>query len=62
MTAYLNVLNISVMSTDREIFLNIIKSNRNKIVYAIFRLILNQKVVHLVPNISKNAKYNLISV
>ena len=40
---------------------NLIKSNRNQIVFTICRLIWNQTGVRLVPNQSKNGKYNLIS-
>ena len=43
-------------------FRNLIKSNRNQIVFAIFRLIWNQTVVRLVPNQSYNVEYKLISV
>ena len=43
-------------------FRNIIKSNRNQIVFTIFRLIYNQMDVHYVPDQSENDKYNLISV
>ena len=43
-------------------FRNLIKSNRNQIVFTIFRLIWNQTDVRLVPNQSANGKYNLISV
>ena len=46
-----------------EIQRNIIKSNRNQIVFIIFRLTWNQTdSVRLVPNQSENGKYNLISV
>ena len=41
---------------------NLIKSNRNQIVFAVFRLIWNQTDVCLVPNQSVNSIYNLISV
>ena len=41
---------------------NIIKSNRNQIVFTIFRLNCNQTDVHLVPNQLETGKYNLISV
>ena len=40
---------------------NFIKSNRNQIVFTIFRLIRIQTDVRLDPNQSKNGKYNLIS-
>ena len=44
-------------------FRNIIKSNRIKIVFTIFRLIWNQTdSVRFLPNQSKNGKYNLNSV
>ena len=44
-------------------FRNLIKFNRNQIVFTIFRLIWNQTdTVRLVPNQSENSKYNLISV
>ena len=43
-------------------FRNLIKSNRNQIVFTTFRLIWNQTDVCLVPNPSENSKYNLISV
>ena len=48
--------------TTGKTFRNFIKSNRNKIVYTILRLISNQTDVRLVPNQSTNGKYNLISV
>ena len=41
-------------------FRNLIKSNRNQILYTIFQLIWNQTDVRLVPNQSENGKYNLI--
>ena len=40
---------------------NLIKSTRNQIVFTILRLIWHQMDVRLVPNQSKNFKYNLIS-
>ena len=43
-------------------FQNLIKSNRNKIVFTIFQLTLNQTDVRLVPNESESGNYNLISV
>ena len=43
-------------------FRNLIKSNRNQIVITIFRLIWNDTDVRLVPHLSQNGKYNLISV
>ena len=45
-------------------FRNLIKSNRNQIVFTIFRLIWNSKrtLSACVPNQSENGKYNLISV
>ena len=42
-------------------FRNLIKSNRNQIVFNIFRLIWNQTDIHLVQNQSESGKYNLIS-
>ena len=41
---------------------NLIKSNRNQIVFTIFRLNWNQTDVHSISNQSQNGKYNLISV
>ena len=41
-------------------FRNLIKSNRNQIVFTIFRLIWSQTDVRSVSNYSKNGKYNLI--
>jgi len=46
----------------RNSFRNLIKSNQNRIVFTIFRLILNQTDVRLIPNRSENCKYNPISV
>ena len=43
-------------------FRNLIKSNRNQILFTIFQLSWNQKKVRLVPNQSENGKYNLILV
>ena len=43
-------------------FRNLIKSQRNQIVFIIFWLISNQTDVRLDPNQSKNGKYNLILV
>ena len=43
-------------------FRNLIKSNRNQIVFTMHRLILTQKGIRLDPNQSENRKYNLISV
>ena len=52
----------ALFSADAEkSFRNLSKSNRNQIVFTIFRLIWNQTDVRLVPNQSKNGKYNLIS-
>ena len=45
------------MHTEKS-FRNLVKSNRNQIVFTIFRLIWNQ----MVPNQSENGKWNLISV
>ena len=46
----------------QKCFRNLIKSNRNQIVFTIFRLIWNETGVRLVPNQSENGKYNFISV
>ena len=43
-------------------FRNLIKSNWNRIVFTMHRLIWNQMEVRLVLNQSENGKYNLISV
>ena len=43
-------------------FRNRIKSNRNHIVFSIFRLIWNQMDVRLVRNQSENSEYNLTLV
>ena len=43
-------------------FLNLVKLNRNRIVFTIFWLIWRQTEVRWVPNQSENCKYNLISV
>ena len=43
-------------------FRNLNKSSRNQNVFTIFRLIWIQTEVNLVPNQSKDGKYNLISV
>ena len=43
-------------------FLNLIKSNRNHIVFTILRSIWNQTDVRLIPNQLEDSKYNLISV
>ena len=43
-------------------FPNIVKSNRNQIIFTIFWSILNQTEFHLFLNQSENSKYNLISV
>ena len=48
--------------TRAKYFQNLIKPNVNQIVFAIFRLILNQTDVRLVPNQLENGKYNLISL
>ena len=45
-----------------KFFRNLIKSNRNQIVFTIFRLIYNQTDVRLVQNKSEIGKYNLIFV
>ena len=52
---------ISGFHTEKS-FLNLVKSNRNQIVFTIFRLISSQTDVRLVPNQSENGNYNLISV
>ena len=49
------------MHTEKA-FRNLIKSTRNQIVFIIFRLILNQADVRLVPKQSENGNYNQISV
>ena len=41
---------------------NRFKSNRNQILFTTFRWIWNQTGVRLVPNLSENGTYNLISV
>ena len=43
-------------------FPNLIKLNRNQIVYTIFRLILDQTDIRSVTNQSENGEYNLISI
>ena len=43
-------------------FWKLVKSNRNQIVFIIFRLIWYQTAVRVVPNESENGKYNLILV
>ena len=43
-------------------FRNLINSNRNQIVFTIFRLIWNQKDVHLITKQLEKGKYNLITV
>ena len=56
------VCNVLILvSTRREFFFEIIKSNLNKIAYTILWFIWNQTDVRLVPNQSENGKYNLIS-
>ena len=52
---------IAPIHTEKS-FRNLIKSNRNQIVFTIFWLIWNQTDVRLVPNQSENDNYNLISV
>ena len=47
---------------NKKCFRNIIKSNRNLMVFTIFRLIWNLTDVRLVPNHSGNGKYNLILI
>ena len=44
----------------QKYFWNLIKSNRNQIVFIIFRLIWNETNIRLVPDQSENDKYNLI--
>ena len=45
-----------------ESFRNLVKSNRNQIVFTIFWLIKSQTDVRLFPNQSVHGKYNMISV
>ena len=59
--AALDTLNMS-RTTRGESFPNLIESNRNQIVFTIFRLIWHQTDVRLVPNQPENGKYNMISV
>ena len=47
--------------THRKFFRNLIKLNRNHIVFTIFRLVWNQTDVRLVPNQSENGIHNMIS-
>ena len=54
-------VHLSATHTEKT-FWNLVNSNRNQIVFTIFRLIWNQKDVCLVLNHLKNGKYNLISV
>ena len=42
-------------------FLNLVKSNRNQMVFTILRLILNQTDFRFVPSQSENGKYDLWS-
>ena len=67
--AGLSIISDNFMSTDTSLrihiektFRNVVISDRNQIVFTIFRLIWNQKDVRLDPNQSENGKYNLISV
>ena len=56
-------VSMQIIYTQRIFSQNLVKSNRNQIVFTIFRLIWNQTdSVRLVPNKSENSKYNLISV
>ena len=62
-----NTINHCGLSSPKNVhteksFRNLIKSNRNQIVFTIFRLIWHQKDVRLVPNQSENGEYNRISV
>ena len=50
------------MSHTEKYFRNLIKSNRNQIVFTMHPLIWNQTDVCLVPDQSENDKYNLILV
>ena len=50
------------MEHTENYFQNFIESNRNQIVFTIFRQIWNQTDVRLAANQSENGKYNLISV
>ena len=43
-------------------FRSLVKSSRNQILFTIFRLVLNETDICLVPDQSENGKYNLISV
>ena len=55
----------SLVSSDvytEKYFRNLIKSNRNQIVFTMQRLTWNETDVRLVPKQSENDKYNLISV
>ena len=54
--------NVCSLLPSEKYFPNLITSNRNQIVFTIFRLIWNQTDVRLVPNQLENSKYNLISV
>ena len=58
---YLGDSLIHSLHTEKS-FRNLIKSNRNQIVFTIFRLIWKQIEYHLVPNQSENGKYNLTCV
>ena len=51
----------TILHTEK-FFPNLIKSNRNQIVFTILRFIWNQTDVRLVPDKSENGKYNLILV
>ena len=53
-------LSVRIVHTEKS-FRNLVKSNRNQIVFTIFWLIWIHADVHLDPNQSKNVKYNLIS-
>ena len=54
------------VSAHGKIFRNLIKTNRNQIVFTIFRLIwnktANEEYPFAAPNQSENGKYNLFSV
>ena len=53
--------NFNLLAHTEKSFQNLIKSNRNHIVFTIIRFIWNQTYARLVINQSENGKYNLIS-
>ena len=53
------IMDSTLVRTEKS-FRNLIYSNRNQIVFTIFRLIWKQMDVSLVSNQSENGKYNLI--